>query len=263
MNSEAPQGFFYQISDNGHDRIVRLFATTSDWNRDIHISTDQRSVQMVGNQQLRFTELDNTRYLFFSLVNKRISWDADLSRVKKDWNCALYTCDFSNLTPPQYLDAQSWQSRVEMDFQEASRTAYHFTAHQSYDRGGHLLMGIGGSVMNVPSQHFKRLDGAQVPLTALYGPGQYIDTTCPFHVSVTLTPESVRIELTQQDRMIWNETTDPAYLLSCRLKEPIHTFVLSLWTGPMGWLDGGLPSYPEQGLDPVTATLSNFCIDDL
>jgi len=261
--SSSPLGFFLNIQENGQERRLRLFATTSDWNKDIHISSDETSIELVGNQQLRFTTLDNQHYIYHSLLHKKVSYDVDLSHVKKNWNCAFYTCDFSGLSPPAYLDAQSWQSRIEMDYQEASRTAFHYTAHQSGDRGGHLIMGIGGSVMGNGNEKFQRLDHTPSSVESLYGPGQYIDTTQPFHVSVTHTSESVRLELSQHGKTIYNERKDPGYLAKCRLGDEIHTFIFSLWTGYMSWLDGGLPWYPEDGLDPVRATFSNIRIDDI
>lgn len=256
-------GFFFNISENGKEKEIRLYATTSDWNKDIHISEDKKSIQVVGNQQLRFCNQDLSQYIFHTLLNKKVSWDLDLSCVKKNWNCALYTCDFGGLKPPAYADAQSWQPRLEMDFQEASRTAYHYTAHRLWDKGGSMIMGIGGSVMGNQNQKFIRPDNPNQPVQELYGPDQYINTKQPFHVEVTHTPENVRIELTQDGKLIYNQSYNPSYIKDCRLGEPVHTFIISLWTGYMGWLDGNLPWYPEDGLDPVRATLSNICIDDL
>lgn len=259
-----PQGFFFRISENGEEREIRLYSTTSDWNKNIHISNDGKSIQVVGNQQLRFCNADLSNYVFFSLQNKKVSWDLDLSCVKKNWNCAFYTCDFGGFRPPAYADAQSWQPRIEMDFQEASRTAYHYTAHRLWDKGGSMIMGIGGSVMGNPNQKFRRADRPDQPVEQLYGPDQYINTRFPFHVAITHLPYTVRIELSQDGRMIYNESTNGEYLRDCRLHEQVHTFIISLWSsGFMGWLDGNLPWYNEQGLDPVRATLSNICISDV
>jgi len=258
-----PTGFYLKIQENNEERLVRLFSTTSDWNRDIHISQDQKTIEMIGNQQLRFTNLENSDYIYHSLLHKKVSYDIDLSHVKKNWNSAFYTCDFSNLRPPQYLDAQSWESRIEMDYQEASRIAFHYTAHQSGDRGGTMIMGIGGSVNGNPTQHLKRSDQVNSRLEELYGPDQYINTKKPFHVEVSHTDQKVRLELSQDGKMIWNEITNPDYIKKCRLNESIHTFIFSLWTGYMSWLDGGLPWYDENGLDPVRATFSNICIDSM
>lgn len=258
-----PTGFFFKIRENGKENTLRFYSSTSDWNKDIHISDDQFSVQLVGNQQLRFCNENLSEYIFHSLLNKKVSWDLDLSCVKKNWNCAFYTCDFGGMKPPAYADAQSWQPRIEMDYQEANRIAYHYTAHKLWDKGGSMIMGIGGSVMGNPTQKFVRPDNPSQPVEELYGPDRYINTKFPFRVSVSHTSEFVRIELTQEGKLICKETNNASYIKDCRLGEPVHTFILSLWTSSwMGWLDGNLPWYPENGLDPVRATLSNISIDD-
>lgn len=259
--SNQPAGFFLRINDHGKERRVRLYSTTSDWSRDVIISEDEKTVSIIGNQQLRFTTLDNKEYIYHSLLDKRVSYTVDLSQVKKSWNCALYTCDFSNLTVPGYLDAQTWDSRVEMDYQEANRISFHYTAHCSGDRSGHLIMGLGGSVQQNPSQKFRSDTGK--PAEQLYGPGQFIDTGKPFRVVVEHTKEKVRLELHQEGKMIYNEATDEHYISKCHLDKSCHTFIMSLWTGWMDWLDGGLPWYQDSHIHEIKATISDFTIEDM
>lgn len=259
----TPPGFFFRFTQDGEPRRVRLYSTTSDWSKDIHISDDEKKVTLCGNQQLRFSTDDLKDYVHHSLLNTRVSWTADLSRVKKSWNCALYTTDLHDLLPPAYLDAQSWDSRTEMDFMEANMIAYHYTAHRAGDRPGNLIMGLGGSVQYNPNQKF-RSDQTSLPPEELYGNGKYINTQHPFRCSVTHTDKSVRLELVQDDRCIYNESQGGAYLSSFleNLKSQTHVFIMSLWTGNMGWLDDGVGGSDDRIID-VRATISDLEITSL
>jgi hypothetical protein len=260
-NMTQPAGFFLKVRQDGEWKRYRLFVAASDWTKDVIVSEDEKSITLIGNQQVRLCNDDQSRYVTHALANTRVSWLVDLSAVKKSWNAALYTADFTNLVPPGYLDAQSSESRCEMDFQEANRLCYHYTAHNAGDKNGSLIMGLGGSVQTNPHQKFK-CEHNTLSSEELYGVGKYIDTNLPFKCIVTHTSTAVRLELHQSDRVIYNETTDN-YINSIfwRLHQPVHCFIMSLWTGFMDWLDGSIEFKDESHIPAVKATFSNIEID--
>jgi hypothetical protein len=259
----TPQGFFIRVCDNGVWKKYRLFAAASDWTKDIVISEDEKTVTLIGNQQVRLCHDDQSQYICYALGNTQVSWDVDLSHVKKSWNAALYTADFTGLTPPGYLDAQSFESRCEMDFQEANRLCYHYTAHNAGDKNGSLIMGLGGSVQTNPSQKFK-CDNSTLPAEELYGVDKYINTNTSIHCIVTHTKEKVRLELHQDEKMIYNETSDDSLNgLYWRLEQPVHCFIMSLWTGFMDWLDGSIDVKDESHIQSVHVSFSNIHIHTL
>jgi hypothetical protein len=259
----VPKGFFFKIRVNDEEHRIRLYATTSDWSPNIRLSDDEKSILLIGDQQVRFTDSHQDKYIFHSLLNTNISYTLDLSHVPRHWNAAVYTTDLSHEKVPFYRDAQSFPPRIEIDIQEANKHAFRYTAHKSGDRNGHLIMGLGGTIQFVPSQQFKSSQ-THLPPEELYGVNKYINTNIPFRVSVTHTHTSVRLELSQEERIIYHETSEPLYLSQCRLAEPIHVFILSLWTGNMWWLDEHLPLYEEDDrLHTQQVILSDFSIQHI
>mmetsp|Transcript_13288 Transcript_13288/g.19934 ORF Transcript_13288/g.19934 Transcript_13288/m.19934 type:complete len:224 (+) Transcript_13288:104-775(+) len=218
---------------------------------------------MIGNQQMRLCNTDLTEYVYHRISNTRISYIVDLSKVKKGWLGTLYTCDFTGLKPPAYLDAQTSDSRVEFDVMEANRIAWHSATHKSGDRGGSLIMGIGGTIMQSAVGKFICDQTNSMDVTELFGPGKYIDSNERIYVSYEHHLDTVRVELKQGDRIIYQECSNGPYLSQCKLNEQLHTIVMSLWTGDVGWCDDDLPFYDDSHIDSVEYTISNLCIDDL
>jgi len=263
MTWQPPKGFFIKINDHGKDRVVRLYSTTSDYSKDIHISDDLKTIEMVGNNQVRLTTSDNNEYILYSILNKRISYDVDLSHVPKGWLGTFYTCDFTGLKPPSYLDAQSFDSRTELDIMEGNYISWHTTQHRSGDRGGQRISGIGGTVMHNQSQKFV-CDQTQKDVIELYGVDKWINTLKPFHVSCEYHPDKVRVELSQDGHIIYKEVYDEGYLSQCKLDNPCHCIVMSLWTGWVGWCDDNVPVPNNSYMNGQKKySVSNITIQDL
>ena len=261
-------GFQIRIKEDGVENVYPLYCHASDFTPGVICEDNDSKITLNftkgGSQQLDFLETTtpDKQYAFFELLNKRISFDLNVSCVKKSFNFAFYT---SALTRGDtYKDAQSGDSRTEIDLTEANRGAYHFTAHKAYDRGGNLIMGTGGTVqMYNPNSRFLCEDASQ-SRDSLYGPGMYIDTCAVVHVEIVFTSENVRMELSQGNRKIYQENnSDDVRSLIGELQGKRHTPIISLWTGSMWWLDDNLPFYDEGGIPEVNASIANICFDNI
>jgi hypothetical protein len=209
------------------------------------------------------TKTPQFNYAFIEILNKKFTFTVDVSNVPSTHNFALYTCALTNLEACK--DAQSVDSRTEIDLMEANRVAYHFTVHKRFDKGGKLTLGNGGVIekWNKPAHRFT--SGTTLPAGKLYGVANYIDTRFPFNVEVSITPTKVRLHLKQNGKNIWQEMGGQH--LDELLPEIIgrkHVLMFSLWTGDtMAWLSGGIPVPDESKIKEVRATLSNIQITSL
>lgn len=272
MSQPRGSGFFLTVNED--DKITRypLFSHLSDWVRGVTFTSDNSSITinqtLANNGSIKFDFLASRtpalNYAFMEILNKRFSFTVDVSNVPSTHNFALYTCALTNFEPCK--DAQSEDSRTEIDLMEANRVAYHFTVHKRFDKGGKLKMGIGGSIerWNKPAHRFT--SGTTLPAAQLYGFAKYIDTRRPFDVQVSITSEKVRLHLTQNGKNIWQEMGGQH--LDELLPEIIgkkHVLMFSLWTAPsMSWLSGGIPVPPDDSrIKSVYATISNIKITSI
>lgn len=259
-------GFQIRVNEDGQDRVYPLYCHSSDYCTGVLCEQDLKKISLnyskSGSIQLDFLEDKNFGdYAFFSLVNKKLSFDMDVSCVRKNHNFAFYS---SALTKwDVYRDAQSWDSRTEMDFVECNRTAYHFTAHKSFDKGGGMIMGTGGTIQRYnPDQMFRCTE--PIDRNELYGPGKYIDTNHPFHVEITFRTDNVHLDISQDGKNIYQDAGgEYMQSLLSELYGRRHTFVISLWSGDMDWLDGNLPYYDESWIQEVKAWIANITITSI
>jgi hypothetical protein len=266
-SSNPPPGFFLTVNEDGKLNKYPLFSHVSDWSKGVTTtSSDNTNITLnysVGGPiQLDFlaSRTPKYNYKFFNILNKTVSFTVDVSQVPHDHNFALYTSALT--TGDVYKDAQSKDSRTEIDLMEANRIAYHFTAHKRFDKGGQMTMGIGGVIQkwNKPANKF--VSKTTLPAEQLYGVGKYIDTRQPFRVSVTITPTFIKLLLTQNGKHIWQQMGGP-YLASLlpELQGTKHVLICSLWYGEMDWLSGGLPIPDESQIQSnVRATVSDISI---
>ena len=263
-----PPGFFLTVNEDGKTTKYPLFSHVSDWTKGVTYMPNNSNITLNytigGPIQLDFlkTKTPPYNYAFFEILNKTISFTVDVSNVPHNHNFAFYTSALT--TGDTYKDAQSTDSRTEIDLMEANRISYHFTAHKKFDKGGQLTMGIGGVIQtwNKPANKFT--SGTTFSPENLYGVGKYIDTRYPFNVDVTITTQKVRLQLIQNSKKIWQEMGG-TYMTQL-LPEIIgkkHVFVCSLWYGEMGWLSGGLPIPDETQITQIKATLSNIKVTSL
>lgn len=217
-----PTGFWITISEDGVEKSYPTHCTNSDYTQDCTVSDDGHTITMNANCRLELLETKKDGdWAVFDLLDKTLAYDINLGNVKKGHNFAFYSCQLTK--GQEYKDAQSWDSRTELDFMEANRTAWHTTYHKRYDKGGGCIMGLGGGIRSFKSDTGKSPDD-------LFGPGQYIDTNRPFHVEHTHTREKACLEITQDDKKIWDEAggTYWAQLLpefEGRRHTPRHQFV--------------------------------------
>lgn len=269
--STAPKGFFLNVNQDGIDTKYPLFSHVSDWSKGVTTSDPVKNKSITLNYsiggpiQLDFLESKTPKYnyKFFDILNKTITFTVDVSNVPHSHNFALYT---SALTKGDtYKDAQSVDSRTEIDLMEANRTAYHFTVHKRFDKGGKLTMGIGGVIQKWNKKEHKFTSQTNLAPEQLYGVNKYIDTRLPFQVSVTITTKSIRILLKQNGKHIWQEMGGRH--LDELLPELIgtkHVLIFSLWYGEMDWLSGGLVVADEtEILRNVNATISDISISTI
>jgi len=200
-------GFHISVVEDNNTRVYPLFCHSSDWCNGVKNEDEYRKVvlnyTLAGSIQLDFLEDKVDKYYtFFELLNKKLSYDIDVSCVKKNFNFAFYS---SALTQwDYYKDAQSTDSRTEIDFMECNRTAYHFTAHKAYDRNGGLIMGTGGTIQQYnPDDLFMCTES--IDRNELYGPGKYIDTGLPIHVEITFREDNIHIDLSQNGKNIYKD----------------------------------------------------------
>jgi hypothetical protein len=248
------------VNEDNQDKIYKLFCHSGDNNVGIESSPDFKMITLnytKGNSiQLDFLETDNWGdYAYIELKNKKINYDVDLSNVKKGYNFAFYTCSLTKYD--QYKDAQSWDSRTEIDLMESNRSAYHFTLHQKYDKGG-VVVGYGGSM----NQNNIFQSNENIDRDNLFGPNRYIDTNKMIHVEITFSSNSAHIQLQQDNKKIWQTITNFSNQLSSELDGKKHTPILSLWYGGWGmnWLDGNTPNEDESHISEIKATISNITI---
>lgn len=266
----TPAGFYLTVDENGKKRKYPLFSHVSDWSKGVTTSSANNTditlnYSIGGPIQLDFLESKTPKYnyKFFDILNKTISFTVDVSNVPHNHNFALYT---SALTKGDiYKDAQSADSRTEIDLMEANRISYHFTAHKRFDKGGKLTMGIGGVIQkwNKPANKFT--SQTTLPPEQLYGVNKYIDTLKPFRVSVTITPSYIKLMLVQNGKHIWQQMGGPDLdALLPELQGCKHVLICSLWYGEMSWLSGGIPIPDESKIiNNVCATVSDICITSL
>lgn len=270
MTTTKPPGFFLTVDEDGTKTKYPLFSHVSDWSRGVTASSSENTditlnYSVGGPIQLDFLKSRTPKYnyKFFDLLNKTISFTVDVSNVPANHNFALYTSALT--TGDVYKDAQSVDSRTEIDLMEANRVAYHFTAHKRFDKGGKLTMGNGGVIekWNKPAHRFT----SQTSLShdRLYGVNKYINTLKPFRVSVTITPTFIKLLLKQDGKHIWQQMGGPHLEeLLPELQGTKHVLIFSLWYGQMSWLSGGLPVPDESAiLKNVRATLSEVSITSL
>jgi len=257
--------FFLTVVEDDVSTRYPLYSTTSDWSTGVINNEDATEIRLIGVQQLRLLTLDKSDYYRMSLFGKQISYDILLGNVKYAWNFAVYTCDWSTIRPPSYLDAQSLFNSVnENDLQEANRVAFHFTLHKAWDRGGNAI-GLGGGLQNDPSRAFVSEAAPDVPPTQRFGPGQYIDTLQFITVVISFENDRVLVSLQQGDREIHQSLSGDYYqTLKSKLNESCHVLILSLWNSwSMDWLSSGMGSYDESGISTVDATLRNVRITSI
>lgn len=265
-------GFSVNVNEDGKDRIYPLYCHASDWTNGVECENDYKKITLNYSKgssiQLDFLENKNPKdYAFFEILNKKISFDIELGNVRKNYNFAFYTVQLDKWD--DYKDAQSADSRTEIDLMEANRIAYHFTAHKRYDRGGQLIIGTGGTIQQYnPEQRFQCTE--PIDRNELYGPGKYIDTTLPIHVEITIQSNNVHIELSQNGKKIYKDDGGEYLLqLNPELSGRKHTFIISLWTAGgssgdgMWWLDGSLPYYDESYINEVKASIANISISSI
>lgn len=277
----VPPGFFLSVTEDGKKLRYPLFSHVSDWSRGVTTASPGSNLDITLNYtiggpiQLDFLKTRSPppyNYAFFDLLNKKISFTVDVSRVPKDYNFAFYT---SALTAGDtYKDAQSVDSRTEIDLMEANSIAYHFTTHKKFDKGGNLTMGLGGVLQHSPTSSSssstttsrKFTSATSLPPEQLYGIGKYIDTRSPFHVQVSITTKNIKLVLEQHNKHIWQEIIGGSYLESLvpEIRGRRHVLICSLWYGSMDWLSGGLVVPDETEIRKnVNATISNIAITTL
>lgn len=269
-SSTQPKGFYLTIKEDEKSIKYPLFSHVSDWSKGITSSSPNNTditlnYSIGGPIQLDFltSKTPKYNYKFHEILNKTISFTVDVSNVPHNHNFAFYT---SALTSGEtYKDAQSVDSRTEIDLMEANNMAYHFTAHKRFDKGGNLTMGIGGVIQkwNKPANKFTSM--TTLPPEQLYGINKYIDTRLPFRVSVTITPTSIKLLLKQNGKHIWQQMGGP-YLDSLlpEIQGKKHVLICSLWYGEMSWLSGGLPVPDESAIEKnVKATISDISITSI
>lgn len=266
----VPPGFFLTVNEDGKKTKYPLFSHVSDWSRGVTTSSTNNSsitlnYSIGGPIQLDFlvSKTPEYNYKFFDILNKTISFTVDVSNVPHNHNFALYT---SALTKGDtYKDAQSVDSRTEIDLMEANRIAYHFTAHKRFDKGGKLTMGNGGVIEKWNKPENRLTSKTNLPPEQLYGVKKYIDTLKPFQVFVTITPTFIKLLLQQEGKHIWQQMGGPDLVaLLPELQGRKHVLICSLWYGEMSWLSGNLPVPDESSiLQNVKATISNISITSL
>lgn len=251
--------FFVNVCENGVDRLYPTHCTNGDDTPNVRITEQGKSITLQENVRLEFLDSTDSKndWAFFNLYQHTLSFDVYLGNTKKGHNLAFYSCQLTK--GQEYKDAQTWyDSRCEIDFMEANRTAYHYTSHKAYDRGGNQIMGIGGW----GTQPFQSDSG--LPLTELYGPKKFIDTFEWFHVKLFFFTNRIRLELRQGEHIIWAENGSAYYEeLKDQLIGTRHTLVMSIWSGPMDWLDGNLPSYDESFIKINVGQISNITLDSI
>lgn len=265
--SKVPPGFSLTLNENGKKTKYPLFSHVSDWSKGVTTSSTANTditlnYSIGGPIQLDFlkSRAPKYNYKFFDILNKTISFTVDVSHVPHNHNFALYT---SALTSGDiYKDAQSVDSRTEIDLMEANRVAYHFTVHKRFDKGGKLTMGNGGVVEKWDKPEHRFTSKTTLAPDQLYGVKKYIDTLKPFQVSVTITPKFIKLLLKQDGKSIWQQMGGQHLdELLPELRGTRHVLIFSLWYGEMSWLSGGLPIPDDsQVINNVRATLSNVSI---